>query len=830
MRDDGRLPKMLLLLAFVSGAVALVYEVVFFRSLGLLFGVAVYAVTAVVCAFLGGLGLGAAVGGRLLARRSPLVTYAALEIGVALFGYVAPFLFRRLTDAVVPPPGERPSFVTFGLSFLVLLVPTTLMGATFPVLGRAVAAGGRDTARRVGWLYGVNTFGAVAGALLAAWVFLPRLGLLGTTHLAAGANVTLAVLALVLWVRAPAVEDRPRPRSTEDGSGDRAPIPPGLLIGVAGAGFVALGVQVLGTRLLISLLGGTVHSFAAVLATFLLGLAIGGAAFGGWLARRPSPAAALARAVMLLGAGVGVGMILLRLRLTEDPFAGPLNMETPAWARTPFGYFRLAVELSAAALLPACVVSGAILPAAARTLRGLGVARGLGTLYGLNTVGAVVGTLLAGLVMLPLLGLRGGMIALGGLALAFAAFPFVTARRAGERLDGAKTALAFASTVGALALGLRTEPPADGDDFERIFHTESANSSVTVGVVHEDGESEPVRCLFVNGKSVATSVFIDRRLQLLLGFLPTFLHEDPRRIVSVALGTGMSSGALAMSGAEVDVVELSRGVIEACPRFDRWTGAVLERENVDVIHDDGRAFLRRTDRTYDILSTDPIHPWVAGSAYLFTVEYYRLARSRLREGGIVSQWIPLYQLSTEDIAGITRSFTEVFPHVSAWVTGYDMILLGSDRELRLEPGRVRERMAAPEVRALLAEIGVAEPADVLGTWFAGNRTLEALADEARGPITDDRPWIEFTAPRSVFGGFANDVIRRLATADEPPPIAEGTWAVDREAILAARERLRSAALEFVATVERTGRYGQARHDYTRVLRVPAPATAAKEDS
>ncbi len=839
MRDDGRLPKMLLLLAFVSGAVALVYEVVFFRSLGLLFGVAVYAVTAVVCAFLGGLGLGAAVGGRLLARRSPLVTYAVLEVGVALFGYLAPFLFRRLTDAVVPPPGERLSFVTFGLSFLVLLVPTTLMGATFPVLGRAVAAGGRDTARRVGWLYGVNTFGAVAGALLAAWVFLPRLGLLGTTHLAAGANVTLAVLALVLWVRAPAaaaaspapaVEDRRRPRSSEEESGDRAPLPPGILIGVAGAGFVALGVQVLGTRLLISLLGGTVHSFAAVLATFLLGIAIGGATFGGWLARRPSPAAALARAVMLLGAGVGVGMILLRLRLTEDPFAGPLNMETPGWARTQFGYFRLAVELSAAALLPACVVSGAILPAAARTLRGLGVARGLGTLYGLNTVGSVAGTLLAGLVMLPLLGLRGGMIALGGLALAFAVFPFVTARRAGERAGAVKTALALAATVAALAFGLRTATPEEGDDFERIFHTESANASVTVGVVLEAGESEPVRCLFVNGKSVATSVFIDRRLQLLLGFLPTFLHDDPRRIVSVALGTGMSSGALAMSGAEVDVVELSRGVIEACPRFDRWTGAVLERENVDVIHDDGRAFLRRTDRTYDILSTDPIHPWVAGSAYLFTVEYYRLARSRLREGGIVSQWIPLYQLSTEDIAGITRSFTEVFPHVSAWVTGYDMILLGSDRELRLDPGRVRERMAAPEVRALLAEIGVAEPADVLGTWFAGNRTLEALADEARGPITDDRPWIEFTAPRSVFGGFANDVIRRLATATEPPPIEEGTWAVDREAILAARERLRSAALAFVETVERTGRYGQARHDYTEVLRVPAPTAAAKEDS
>lgn len=820
-RDDARLPLALLLLAFVSGAVALVYEVVFFRSLGLMFGVAVHAVTAVVCAFLAGLGLGAAVGGRLLSRRAPLITYAALELGIAGFGYLAPWIFRRLTDAVIPPPGESLSPVTFGLAFAVLMVPTTLMGATFPVLGRAVAGDRTDVARRVGWLYGINTLGAVCGALLAAWVFLPRLGLLGTTHLAAGANVTLAILALVILARSrsPSSGAGGRPDATE---ADASPIPIGVLVGVAGAGFVALGLQIFGTRLLVSLVGGTVHSFAAVLAVFLFGIALGGTAFGGWLARRPAPAAALGRATMLLGAGIGLGVFLLRLRLSDDPLAGPLNMQAPAAGRTTFGYFRLAIELSAVTLLPACIVSGAILPAAARTLRGRGVARGLGTLYGVNTIGAVLGALLAGLLLLPWLGLRAGLAGLAALAVLSAVGPLLTARRSGERIGPAATLATAAVTAAALGFGLRPvdRAPAAEADFRTLFHTESAAASVTVGAVLEQGEDQPVRCLFVNGKPVATSVFMDRRLQQLLGFLPTFLHERPERILSIALGTGMSSGALAMSGAEVEIVELSTGVIEACSLFDNWTGAVLDRPNVTLVNDDGRAYLRRTEALYDVISTDPIHPWVAGSAYLFTVEYYRLAAARLRPGGIVSQWIPLYQLSTDDIAGIVRSFREVFPETSAWVSGYDLILLGSDHELQLDAGRVRERMQPEEVRRTLADIGVRAPADLLGTWFAGDGTLAEIASGAPGPITDDRPWIEFTAPRSVFGGYANGIIRQLAGSDDPVPFTPETWAVDREEILAANRRIRSLAVRFVTEIEETGRYGPPRNRYSAALREP----------
>ena len=818
-----------LALATLSGAAALIYEVVFFRSLGLMFGVATYTAAAVVASFLGGLGLGAWLGGRLPESVRALRQYAILEFLTALFGFASPWLFRAAGGLVEPPAGDHGfPFGTFLLAFLLLLWPTLMMGATFPVLGRAIAGRSNQVARRIGQLYGWNTAGAVLGTLGAAYLFLPELGLFGTTLLAAGLNLLLGLWALWLsgGVPAPAVvlshRDAPSGNALPQGEGKAAPL--ALLFGcVALIGCATIALQILANRLLVSLLGGSVYAFASVLAMFLLGIALGGALGGGFVARRPRPLTALAQACWLVAGGIGLGLLLLRLRLgLTDPLRGARNLSLLTQDPSLLDFLGVSTLLSALTLLPATLLSGAVLPAVSHWFQnapGL-LSRRLGALYGASTIGSVLGSLVAVSVLLPLCGLRVSLWLIALLAVAAGLLPFIAARAAGERPSSGMGLLSLPAALLLLYLGLRPGDPSAGEAGVReIFYTESPASSVRVIEVLEQGEPRPVRCLFVNGKPVATSLLIDQRLQLLLGFIPTLIHPRPERILSIALGTGMSSGALAVSGARsVEIVELSSGVIAAAPLFDDWNAEVLRQPNVTLYNDDGRAFLARSDERYDLISADPIHPWVAGSAFLFTREYYSLAREHLLPGGLMSQWIPLYELTTEDIGGIVLTFSEVFPEVSAWVTGYDLVLLGSLEPLAIDVEQVRERMAREPTRSMLRNIGVSEAADLLGCWFAGRPTLDRLAGRAPRPITDDRPWIEFTAPRSALrSGYALEVLTLLAEASDEPPFAVDVSARDLEAIRASRQRLREAALSFVKTIWTTGRQGAARNAYSAEL-------------
>lgn len=832
-RVTGALPA-LLILALVSGTAALVYEVLFFRYLGLLFGVAIHAVAAVVCAFLGGLGLGAWLGGRLLWRNNPLRVYAVLELLTALFGFLAPWLFRAVARGFSPAAPEGVPWSTLCVALLLLLWPTMMMGATFPVLGRAAAQGSTRIAHRIGLLYGFNTTGAVLGAVGSAYLLLPRFGLSAGCWLAALSNLLLAAAAWLLARRfsdaESDVEQHTGPASrpaTEPPSipADR-PARTALYLCVFTTGLVILAMQVLGNRLLISLLGGSVYTFAAVLAVFLAGIALGGGLGAGPLAERPAPLTALGRTCILLAGAIGLGLLLLRLSNDgTDVLSGARNLGAPADA-TLGGFLIHSGRLAGLAFLPATFLSGAILPAAARWLGagGRSLSAGLGGLYGINTLGAVIGSLLAGFFLLPRLGLRSGFLVLALLGLLAALPPLLAARRRREPAGHAGTLAVLAAAAVLLFLGLRTgRSQADLYGETERFYAESPVSSVRVIDVQEAGEPRPVRCLFVNGKAVATSLFVDQRLQLLLGFLPSLIHEQPRQILSIALGTGMSSGALALSGADqVEIVELSRGVIDACPLFDEWTGKVLEQDNVLVHHDDGRAFLSRMsdlDRRYDLISADPIHPWVAGSAALFTREYYTLARSCLNDGGLMSQWIPLYELSTADIAGIVHTFTSVFPDATAWVTGIDMVLLGSQRPLRIDAEQIRDRMEREPLRTLLSGVGVADVSDLLACGFAGRGTLEVIAQRSPGLISDDHPWIEFTAPRSALAaGYSTEVLRLLAGSADPLPLDPRTPEPLHRSIRERRKVLADAAQRFSRELEAGGRIGPARVAYIASLR------------
>jgi spermidine synthase len=377
----------------------------------------------------------------------------------------------------------------------------------------------------------------------------------------------------------------------------------------------------------------------------------------------------------------------------------------------------------------------------------------------------------------------------------------------------------LAALAAALAL-VPGDAPGTRAGVATVFAADAAASSAKVQEFRDAAEPDPVRNLRINGKTVASSIFIDRRLQYLLGCVSVLAHDDPRELLCIGLGTGMTSAAMALAGGALTVVEISPAVIDAARRFERWNAGLHARADVELVADDGRAWLARTTRRFDVISADPIDPCVSGSAYLYTEEYYRLGRARLAPGGLMSQWIPLYDLAPRDVAGIVLTFRRVFPHATGWVTGYDLVLLGGAEPLAIDPARLDQRMEEPELGTLLADVGIDSAAELLGCCFAGAGALERFAVLADRPNTDDDPWIEFHAPLAAFGSYPLDVYRALAAGDDEPPLASDTAVALRSAVVAERRRLQQGALDFVAAIEAGGGYGRARTRYIQFLRGP----------
>lgn len=829
--------RVILLLSVVSGVAALGYEVLFFRSLGLVFGVAVHAISAVVGSFLLGLGLGARLGDRLSARFEPLRAYATIELLIALFGYLAPFLFRALRTAV--ERGDLPIHSGDGFplvpllgSFAVLSIPTLAMGATFPVLVRAITRLRPEReASAVGALYGANTLGAALGTLATAFLVLPTLGMVGAYHTLAGVNLLLAIVTVALSTKREFLSD-PDPattpaesssRTSESARAENLPLDPKLLLAtVAVAGFASVALQILSNRLLIGILGGTVYVFATVLAVFLVGIAFGGAAGGRAAERTNRPVGLLGQLSIAFAGAIGLGLLWLRHKFGgEDLLQGPDNIgllpeDSMLSEFSPTRYFAIAIGWSAVLLLPATLISGAAFPAACRFFaRSSRIGADLGRLYFFNTLGSIVGSLTAAFLLLPALGLRTSFAVIGAISLLLG---LILLRNDRSGFTPTRIALSIVC-VALLAFGLRKgETPGRADGLRTVFFADSAASSAKVQEVDDISESEPVRLLRVSGKTVASSIFLDRRLQYLLGFVSALAHPEPKRMVCIGLGTGMTSAALAVAGGTLDVVEISPAVIAAVPQFAHWNAELHQRQDTAIHHDDGRAWLARSKERFDVISADPIDPCVSGSAYLYTAEYYELGRRHLAPGGLMSQWIPLYDLATSDIAGIVKTFRSVFPHVSAWVTGYDMMLLGSEAAFAFDPRQLTERMREEPLRTMLSDVGVATAEDFLGCYFAGEETLAQFASFAPAMNTDDHPWIEFHAPRAAFGSYPLEVYKILGRAPDRVPLIPELPESAVHAVHAAQSRLKQGALEFVTQIEGGASYGEARTLYIEYLR------------
>jgi spermidine synthase len=767
----------LLALVFLSGFAALVYELLWFRQLGLVFGNTVQAAATVLAAFMVGLAWGAHRAKRWIARAtSPVRLFGFIEAGIGLYALLVPAAFalanfcyqraaQHLPEAVALLIGLR-----FLLALLVLFVPTVLMGASLPVLAEAALGSRQRFATKLGLLYGSNTAGATVGVLACGFLLVPQWGVQATNLLAAGVNLAVGGLAVLLARRSAQSEIK---STTVEPRQLRSRRTLGLLAVAALCGGLALAFETVWFRALVLVLGSTSHSFAIMVACFLLGLALGSAVLGR-LADR-ADRAAWALAVSLAGIGVWTLISMQIYHAAPDYFLRLLLKLNFTWT----GMLWTKAALGAIFLVPLAVLSGLAFTAVVRLLRdgAESAGRAVGAAFSVNALGSATGAAVAGFVMLPALGLEwsllilGGVAVLSGLTIAWLVtatstkrkFAFVTAVLvvvAGVRL--------FSSPWDPLLLssGPYFTPRANISDGKVRLHERLSTVEL---VLYREGTTATVdvkrtsdgRLYFSSdGKVEADASPQSMVLQRMMGHLPMLVHPNPRRVLNIGLGAGVTAGALTCyPGAQIEVADIEPAVTNIAAFWASRNHDLIRRGKFQLHINDGRNHLLVTTNRYDVITSDPFEPVVAGAASLYTMDHFQLARSRLAAGGVMAQFLPLYELSREDLLTILRSFARVFPRTSVFFTGTDTILLGMTDDTALRLDAAAAKMTDPEVRASLAEIGINRPERLLDMLLLEILPGSSIVED--GPVnTDNRPIIEFSAPKSALD-YRPDVNQKI---------------------------------------------------------------------
>jgi len=760
------MPRAIVYLLFLlSGATALVYEVAWTRRLVLLLGGTTVAVSLILAAWMFGLALGAKLFGRVADRtRRPLLLYGVLEAAIALLAILFPLLLDGASGAAIAVGGGRAA--AFVLCFLVLLLPTTLMGGTLPILSRYVIRSLDGLGGRIGLLYGLNTFGAVAGTFLSGFVLIEAVGVFGSTRVAAAVNLLVAVAAVLLSRReaAPAPEETP----------EEIPAGPGIagiaLAAAFAAGFLSLASEVLWMRMLTFFLEGFTYAFSAMLTTFLAGLAIG-TLVSGRLVNRIRNLRAYLGVLFLISALVSAAALVA---LTE-------NYAIMKWAKAAAhgisGHWRTQYAVSVflvsfLVLFPPAFVMGGIFPAVVRmATRRIGeVGSRVGLVYAVNTVGAVAGSLIAGLVLVPVVGMAwgAGVAAFGSAAVGV----FLLGRR--------RLLVAAPAVAGVVALVLLANPGTpfvlhsqvfqETKGFERELITYDEGAFAAVSVVRE--RRNDVRAIYTD-EFQAAATGPHYKYMRLLAHLPLLVApkwEDAQALV-ICFGTGTTAGSAAEHPlGRLDVVEICPEVLDQADFFADVNREVLTREHdfpFEVHVDDGRSFLARSDRKWDVISLEPLMPYTPGAVNLYTEDFYRLGRKRLNEGGVMCQWIPFHAVREKDYKMLVRSFTNVFPNSTLWFVEETSLIIGTTDPGPIDYGRLLARMRAPGVGEDLAAIGFDDPLLILSTFVAGGRDLAAFVADAR-TMTDEHPWLEFyPVPYGFPNTFVADNLAELRRIRRP---------------------------------------------------------------
>ena len=714
-------------------------EVVWFKYLHLTLGSTTSAAATLLAVFMGGLALGSWLFSKAAPKLTrPGTTYAVLEAGTAVFALLTPALFALIERGYViafQRLGEGPGtllLVRTGLAMAALLPPTILMGGTYPVMSRLVEHEERPGRRSAG-LYAVNTAGAVAGVILAGLLLIPRIGLRATLLVSACIGLVAAISAFALQKRALATARLAR--------GDRP-----LAVWMAAAfltGSVALGVEVLWTRILVLYLGSSVYSFSLMLMVYLSGLAAGSLTGTAFAARNPRR--------WLAAVQVGLGALLLAQIFLFPRYPSLLvTIATRLFrARTYADVFLSETLVTAVYLFPCTFLMGLTFTLLVRVAcRSADEAsRDAGSVYAANTVGSIAGSLAAGFVAIPLLGTQNSLVAA---ALVSTAVALLVLPRSWP--------VRIAPVVFAL---LALVPPRDGvilasgpfSDVARrdvLFYKEDVTATVAV----KRYRMPPALSLELNGVNVAGTSDALLAVQKLQGHLPLLLTGRPSRVLHVGFGSGGTAYAVSLHPVRsIRVLEISPEVLEASRAyFPDVNHGVLDDPRLRATINDGRNFILASRERFDAILSDSIHPRYAGNGSLYTEDYFRLCKRRLEPGGVISMWLPMYSMLPADYRSIVRAFREVFPNVSIWYphsveNSFTIVIATPERTARLRD--LADRLTeTPKVRRDLAEIGADDPAEIASYLVMAPDAVTAWVRDADSHV-DDRPSVEYESGRTL---------------------------------------------------------------------------------
>ncbi|MDC1152967.1 fused MFS/spermidine synthase [Nitrospinaceae bacterium] len=760
----------------MSGATGLVYEVVWTRLLTLIMGNTHYSIATVLTAFMGGLALGSFVGGKIIDRDfNPLAAYAILEAGIGIYCLLIPlfielafplfqWIYMNLGDSYT-----QTSFVRFLVCGVLLIIPATFMGATLPVLSKLVSRDESFIGKDVGTLYSVNTFGAVLGALASAFVFMRFLGVQATISVAASANICIALI--IYFVFKPPLKERlsyvSPPSKEKSASLQKRDL--FILLSFAVSGLAALVYQVAWTRILSLLLGSSVYAFSLILAVFIFGLAVGTATTSNLLDR-----------IRYLVRSFGITQIIIGF---SSLFIVPLFGRIPfinRWVYENLGQqFQLMQGTNFITILGLLFIPtffmGAQFPIVIKILATKleTVGQNVGRAYAFNTVGAIIGSFLAGFVLIPMLGIQATIVSMVFLNVLLG----ITLLSIGSQLSlnwkiyGLPGVFIFCVFISnwiapwdkSVISSGSFMPYRIGDLKEAelkknkiLFFKEGMHTTVTT-------ELSPSGNIFlrVNGKTDA-SLALDMRTQLLSGYLPMLFHENPKSALVIGQGSGITLGAVEQFPVDkINLVEISPAVIEGSRFFDPFNHDALNDKRLSVLLEDGRNHIALSKKSYDVIVSEPSNPWISGVGALFTVDFFDLLKKRLNPGGVACIWVHT-NMSPDSFKSIIRSFTEKFPFVTMWesIAGDDYLLIGSKQEYRLSFEKTQKYLANEITGKDLARIGIRNVPDLMSLMIMSRPKLVEFSKNA--PLhTDDNSILEFNAPKYVYKDERDLLVRQL---------------------------------------------------------------------
>ncbi len=726
---------LLYLIFLVSGFSSLSYQVVWIRNFGLVFGVTAYATSAVLSSFFGGLALGSWLAGRYINRLpiQPLRLYAFVEISVAAYAVVLPHLQILLESLLaIVAPGLQDSFylvslLRLTLSGLVLIIPTTLMGATLPLVTQALSRHLKDVMINMSGLYTANTLGALTGAMLSGFYLIGQFGMSGTTALAMTGNLVAGLGALAISSRL----GETRPAEADSFVSTRFTssrtyrlLPVGLFL----SGFAAIGYEVVWTRVLALFMDRTVFAYTTVLSSALLGIAL-----GSWMLRMGSrlirnPMRVLATLEMVVGCVTVISV-------------GLVSQAVPSQAQ-----WGIALGLGVTLVFPNALL-GAALPLAVRVYQeeSRHVSRRVGDLYAADVLGGVVGSFATGFIFLTVAGSQYTLVFLAALNIFVAILFFRQSEPGTRRL----LLTPLAVSIAGLAF-LVFQPRLLFAGIQRgvfagqkvLFHQEDVEGIVTVTEVGDR------RTLYLNGSRQTDTTPTTVAVHHGLADLPLLLHPEPRDVLIIGLGGGATAGEVTRQPVRsIRIVELIPGISQGAAYFESVNYRVLEDRRVSLRVDDGRNFLMLTPDRFDIIECDVVFPWHAGANNLYATEYYKLIAQRLKPGGVVAQWLDT-TLAEEDYKLLLRTFVTVFPNTLLWNGGSYAIAM--PRGVSIDPDLLHARYSDPAIAAALAPGEFSDPDQLLQSFVMGPDAIQRYVGSGR-ILTDDHPYLEYTQRRYRVG-------------------------------------------------------------------------------